>query len=114
MNPKAWLLVAATLATGMAQATCYSVYKADGSLLQQSSTVPVDLSLQIGDTVREKFGPGATMVVSAHDVYCRDAKERQQQPARSLADALVQEEAKKELAIKKRPVADEGTKTAAK
>lgn len=112
MNPKACLLLAASLVTGMAHATCYSIYKADGSLLQQSSTTPVNLALQIGDTVREKFGPGTTMIVSADDVYCRGASERQAAP-KSLADAVRQEQAKSELQGKKPAPAEEGTKTAA-
>lgn len=113
MNPKASLLLAASLIAGTAQATCYSIYKADGSLLLQSSTSPVNLSLQIGDAVTEKFGTGASMTVSDYDVFCRDARERQLQPARSLADALVQEN-NKVGAIKKEAAPEEGTKTAAK
>jgi hypothetical protein len=112
MNPKAWLLVAATLATGMAQATCYSIYKADGSLLKQSSTSPVDLSEQIGDTVPEKFGRGATMTVSDQDVYCSDVRERKAGP-QSLADAVRADEAKSELKAAKETAAADTTKTAA-
>ena len=115
MNPKAILMAAALLATGAAQATCYSIYKADGSLLQQSSTSPVNLAVQIGDSVPEKFGAGATMVVSDQGVYCRDAKERQEQGARSLADALVQEEKKAEAGVIKKGAAHaDGSQTAAK
>ena len=93
MFRNALLLAAATVVTGGAQATCYSLYKADGTLLQESSRPPVNLSLQIGDTVPEKFGPGTTMTVSDHGIYCRDANERQMGP-KSLADALHQEEKK--------------------
>lgn len=113
MNRKIPLLLAATLMTGMAHATCYSVYKADGSLLQQSSTTPVNLALPIGDTVPEKFGRGATMTVSAADVYCRSAQERQLGP-KSLADAVRQEQAKSDLLKKKATPAADETKTAAK
>jgi hypothetical protein len=113
MIPKALLLLTATLATGMAHATCYSIYRADGGLLQQSSTSPVDLTLQIGDTVKEKFGPGTTMTVSDVDIYCRDARERQQQP-RTLADALREEEATRELAAKTGAERADRTKMAAK
>lgn len=114
MNRKAWLLATAFLVGGTAQATCYSIYKADGTLLQQSSTPPVNLSLQIGDSVPEKFGPGATMTMSDYDVFCRDARERQQAP-KSLADAILQEDAKAKPTIIKTdaPPAD-GMKTAAK
>ena len=111
MNPKACLLITASLVTGMAQATCYSIYKADGRLLQQSSTTPVNLELQIGDTVRQKFGPGSTMIVSADDVHCRNARERQAAP-KSLADAVRQEETKSELVRNKTAPAEDATKTA--
>jgi hypothetical protein len=115
MNPKASLLLTAFLMTGMAQATCYSVYKADGTLLQQSSTTPVNLALQIGDTVQEKFGRGATMTVSDQGVYCRDARERQLSP-KSLPDALLHEQVSSvsAAAAKKDAANAAGTKTAAK
>lgn len=113
MNPKALLLLAATLIAGTAQATCYSVYKADGKLLMESSTSPIDLSQQIGDAVTDKYGKGATMTVSDQHIYCQDISERLQHPPRSLADALVQEERKKAL-VDKKDAAPEGTKTAAK
>lgn len=113
MNPKASLLLTATLATGMAQATCYSIYKADGTLLQQSSTSPVNLSLQIGDTVPEKFGAGAMMTVSDYDVFCQNASERKLAP-KSLADAVMEEENKKaaEGAKKDAAAADASAKAA--
>lgn len=121
MNRKAWLLAAATLVTGMAQATCYSIYKADGTLIQESSTPPVNLSLQIGDTVPEKFGPGATMTVSDHSFYCRDRRETQAAGARpSLADALKQEEQKasakpaEPMVMKVADLPDAAQKTAAR
>jgi hypothetical protein len=65
---------AALLCAGMAQATCYSVYKADGTLLHESSNTPVNLALPIGDSVPEKYGKGATMTVSDLDVYCKDRR----------------------------------------
>ena len=121
MNRKAWLLAAAALATGMAQATCYTVYKADGTLIQESSTSPVNLSLQIGDTVPEKFGTGATMTVSDQDTYCRDRREKQAVGGRSsLADALKQEESKlaekrsQPMVMKVADLPDASQKTAAR
>jgi hypothetical protein len=87
MNRKAWVIAAALLAAGMAQATCYSVYKADGMLIQESSTTPVNLAQQIGDTVPEKFGAGATMTMSDHGVYCKDRRETQE-VKKSLAEAV--------------------------
>ena len=117
MNRKAsLLLLAASLATGTAQATCYSIYKPDGKLLQQSSTPPVNLSLQIGDTVPEKFGPGTTMTVSDYDVFCPNASERKLAP-KSLADAVLEGEKKgsaEKVKIKKEAAADGATTTAAK
>ncbi|MFI4926855.1 MAG: hypothetical protein ACHP7E_04100 [Burkholderiales bacterium] len=113
MNPKAWLLIGATLVSGMAQATCYTVYKANGTVLQRSSTAPVNLSEQIGDTVPEKFGSGATMVVSGDGVYCMSASERQQAP-KSLADAVLQDKSRKAAAgVKKGAAPADATKTAA-
>lgn len=87
MNRKSWLLAASLLASGMAQATCYTVYKADGTLLHESSTTPVNLALPIGDTVPEKFGPGAMMTVSDQGTYCRDRQQVQAAP-QSLAEAV--------------------------
>lgn len=71
MSNKAYpIAIAALLFAGMAQATCYSVYKADGTLLHEGSSTPVDLALPIGDSVPAKFGTGATMTVSDHGVFC--------------------------------------------
>lgn len=113
MNPKACLLLAAALVTGMAHATCYTVFNAKGAVLQRSSTTPVNLSEQIGDTVPEKFGSGATMVVSDDSVYCRSASERQQAP-KSLADAVLQDTNRKAAtAVKKDAAPADATKTAA-
>jgi hypothetical protein len=72
MSRTVWVAAAACLLSGMAQATCYSVYKADGTLVREGSTTPVNLSLPLGDTVPEKFGPGASMTVSDHGVFCKD------------------------------------------
>lgn len=114
MNPKAWLLLGATLVCGMAQATCYTVYKANGAVLQRSSTTPVNLSEQIGDTVPAKFGSGATMVVSDDGVYCESASERQRAP-KSLADAVLEDTNRKAaVAASKHAAPADGTKTAAK
>jgi hypothetical protein len=113
MNAKAWLLLGATLVCGMAQATCYTVYRANGTVLQQSSTSPVNLSEQIGDSVQAKFGSGATMIMSGEGVYCMSANERQQAP-KSLADAVLQDKTRKaEAAVKKDAAPADATKTAA-
>lgn len=74
MNSKAWMVAAAMLAAGSAQATCYRVYGGDGSMILESSTTPVNLSQPIGDTVPEKFGQGAFMTVSDLTVFCKDRR----------------------------------------
>ena len=74
MNSKAWVLAAALLSTGMAQATCYSVYRADGTLIQEGPATPVNLTLPLGDSVPEKFGPGASMTMSDLGVYCKNRR----------------------------------------
>lgn len=98
MNRQALLLAAATLAAGTAQAACYGVYKADGTLLQETATTPVDLTHPIGDTVPVKFGPGATMTISEGVSYCRDASQ-DLGAQNSLAAAVLAEE-KKAMVLK--------------
>ena len=95
MNTKAWLLAAGSFFALSAQATCYGVYKADGTLLQETVTTPVDLTHPLGDTVPVKFGPGASMIISA-DLPCRD---RTEEPAtqNSLAAAVRAEQEKAKL-----------------
>jgi hypothetical protein len=74
MNSKGWMVAAALLAAGTAQATCYSVHKADGSLVLETSSAPVNLTLPLGDTVPEKFGPGAFVVMSDSRVFCKERR----------------------------------------
>ena len=113
MNRKSWLLAAALLAGGMAQATCFTVYKADGTVLHESSSTPVNLSLPIGDTVPEKFGPGATMTVSDQGIYCRDKRQAQAAP-KSLAEAVRAEGEKAEQVAAAKQAAGKAETTAAK
>ena len=92
-------LAAALLsATAMGHAACYTVYKADGTILLETSTSPVDLTEQIGDTIPARFGPGATMTMSEHGFHCigRAAELNTQN---SLAEAVRAEE-KKALLVK--------------
>ena len=98
MIRNACLFAAASLVAGMAQATCYSVYKADGTLLQETSTPPVDLTHQIGDTIPLKFGPGATMTISESGFYCANRTE-ELSTQNSLA-AAVRAEEKKAMLVK--------------
>jgi hypothetical protein len=74
MNSKAWAVAAALAATGAAQATCYSVHRADGTLVLETSTTPVNLTLPLGDTVPEKFGQGAFMTMSDLGVFCKQRR----------------------------------------
>jgi hypothetical protein len=74
MNSKAWMVAAALLSAGVAQATCFSVYRADGTLIQEGPTTPVNLALQLGDSVPEKFGEGASLTMSAADYTCKQRK----------------------------------------
>lgn len=92
MNRKACLLAAASLFAATAQATCYGVYRADGTLLQETATTPVDLSHPLGDTVPMKFGPGASMIIS-DGLHCRDRGE-EPMAQNSLAAAVRAEEKK--------------------
>jgi hypothetical protein len=116
MNAKTWIVAAACFtAAGLAQAACYTVYKADGSVLQEGSISPVNLSLPIGDTVPEKFGPGASMTVSEHGFFCRDRREEVQSAQKSLAEQVRAEgEKPAEMAIKQPAAAPEVASNAAR
>ena len=74
MNSKAWMVAAALLSAGVAQATCFSVYRADGSLIQEGPITPVNLALPLGDSVPEKFGEGASLTMSGLDYHCKQRK----------------------------------------
>jgi hypothetical protein len=90
MNIRNWALAAALLSSGMAQATCYSVYWSDGALAIETSIPPVNLSMPLGEALADTFGPGMTMVVSDQAVYC--GKQQEVAVGRpSLAEALRQE-----------------------
>ncbi len=74
MNSKGWMVATALLAAGTAQATCYSVHQADGSLILESSRTPVNLTFALGDTVPEKFGAGTFMTISDLGVFCKERR----------------------------------------
>jgi hypothetical protein len=74
MNSKAWMVAAALLSAGVAQATCFSVFRADGTLIQEGPTTPVNLALPLGDSVPEKFGEGASLTMSGLDYHCKQRK----------------------------------------
>jgi hypothetical protein len=98
MNFKPLAIAAALLSAGVAQATCFSVYKADGTILLETSTTPVDLTQPIGDTIPMKFGPGASMTISAHSLYC-GTRPGEVGTRNSLAEAVRAEE-KKSMLVK--------------
>lgn len=99
MSIRKWALAAALLSSGMAQATCYSVYWSDGVLAVETSMAPVDLSKPLGEALADRFGPGMTMVVSDQAVYC--GKQEQVPVGRgSLAEALRRESQQAGLAKK--------------
>lgn len=85
MNSKGWMVATAFLAAGAAQATCYSVHKADGSLVLETSRAPVDLALPLGDTVPGKFGAGAFMTMSATSLFCKERRVAQAQDVAAVA-----------------------------
>jgi hypothetical protein len=109
MNLKKWAMAAAMLCTGVAQATCYSLYWSDGKLLTETSVAPVDLSLPLGEALNERFGPDVTMVVSDHAVFC-GKEEVVPVGRRSLADA-VRAEVAQATVLKKAQVAAAGAAT---
>jgi len=100
-------LAAALLsATAMGHAACYTVYKADGTILLETSTTPVDLREQIGNTIPVKFGPGATMTISEQGFYC-SGRESEVNTQNSLAEAVRAEERKTLLMKGPAPAAKE-------
>jgi hypothetical protein len=109
MISKGWILATALLAAGTAQATCYSVHKADGTLIFESSTTPVNLALPFGDTVPEKFGPGALMVMSDPGVFCKEraAVLQTQEAAVSAAPVKQRAEVKAEAPVEHQPTDEE-------
>lgn len=77
----------AALATG-ASAACYSVYPPSGKMVYQAKTPPVDLSRPLSDTVPQRFGRGAAMVVNLLDDDCQSVGDTGEQMVRpSAADA---------------------------
>jgi hypothetical protein len=111
MNMKTWAVAAALLWAGMAQATCYSVYKSDGTILLETSTTPVDLTQPLGDSIPMKFGPGASMTMSEHGFYCQ-GRTGEMRTSNSLADAVLAEE-KKTMLVKGPEVKAEAVKAVA-
>lgn len=63
-------LAAACALTPLAQANCYTVHDADGKVLYESRVSPVDASRPYSETLPQRFGPGAMMVVNPDDSTC--------------------------------------------
>lgn len=55
---------------GHVHAACFTVYDKAGQLVLRTDQSPVDLRRQIGDTVPERFGVGATMVMATDGREC--------------------------------------------
>lgn len=53
-----------------AQAGCYTVFNADGRIVSQTSTAPVDMSLPLHETVPARYGPGARLVFGIAEDNC--------------------------------------------
>ena len=56
-----------------ADAACYTVF-IKSEAVYRSTVRPVDLSLPLSETVPARFGPGATMVVSADENGCSEVE----------------------------------------
>ena len=97
------LLAATLLASAGAQASCYTVLDAKGQIVSQTSTPPVDMALQLHQTVPERFGPGADMVFGVADENCGP-------PAQPYEAALtpVVHKAGSPRAVRRKPKADRG------
>ena len=100
------LLVAtlALLAAAGAQASCYTVLDGKGQIISQTSTPPVDMSLQLHQTVPERFGPGADMVFGVADENCGPPAEPFE--AAQLTPVVHQVGGKR--VIRRKPKADRG------
>lgn len=80
------ILVACGL-TVSAHASCYSVYRPDGTLVHQSSEAPVDTRFEYHRTVPQRFGQGATLVYVNDGQACPELALRVAGPADGRASA---------------------------
>ena len=109
MDSKGWMVAAALLAAGTAQATCYSVRKLDGTLVLETSSTPVNLTLPLGDAVPQKFGQGTFMVMSDPGVFCktRHGAAGMLKVAAAAAPVKKPAEAKAEAPVERQPTDEE-------
>ena len=98
------LLAATLLASAGAQASCYTVLDAKGQIVSQTSTPPVDMALQLHQTVPERFGPGADMVFGVADENCGPPAE----PFETAQLTPVVHKAGSPRAVRRKPKADRG------
>lgn len=70
LTSQAALAVSTLVLATAAQANCFTVHDAAGKLIQQTTEPPVDLSLQLGDTVPQQFGQGAHLIFSHNTLDC--------------------------------------------
>ena len=98
------LLAAILLASAGAQASCYTVLDAKGQIVSQTSTPPVDMALQLHQTVPERFGPGADMVFGVADENCGPPAE----PFEAAQLTPVVHKVGSPRAVRRKPKADRG------
>jgi hypothetical protein len=67
--PLICLALLGTSSAYQAHAACYTVY-GHGAIVYRSTSLPVDLSQELSETVPAKFGPGSSMVTVADETGC--------------------------------------------
>ena len=92
------------LAAAGAQAACYTVLDSKGQIVSQTSTPPVDMSLQLHQSVPERFGTGADMVFGLADENCGPPAE----PFEAAQLTPVVHKAGSPRAVRRKPKADRG------
>ena len=102
--PLAVLSALVLLAAANAQASCYTVLDSKGQIISQTSTPPVDMSLQLHQTVPQRFGAGADMVFGVADENCGPPAE----PFEAAQFAPVVHKAGSTRPMRRKPKADRG------
>lgn len=64
------IAVVATLLSMSSHSACYTVRNASGTVVYQSLEPPVDLSKPLGDTIPQRFGERAGLVLSLDESNC--------------------------------------------
>lgn len=89
MNPylQSIALAACAAAALPASASCYSMLGANGRVVYQSATAPVDLSRPLHETVPARF-PGLQLVFSPHDGACPEIQPLPKSRAGDLPEGI--------------------------